>query len=520
MPMAERALPAAPPGNTTQAINQRLFETSLDLILVVDRMGDIMRVSPSVETILGYWPDELMGRSAAAFLHRDDLDNTRNEMRQARRGRIARNFDCRYVHKNGSVVTLAWKGVWSEAEQQYFFIGRDMTERIGLEQQLHQAQKMESIGRLTGGIAHDFNNILTIIIGMNDIVAGAVANQPKLADLTRTIDEAAGRGAKLVQHMLSFARKRPLESRVLNLNDVVATTLDILRPTLGEDIALEAALAEGACRTMADPSRLQDALINLAVNARDAMPKGGRLLIETAHVHLDEDYAASHAEVAAGAYAALFISDTGTGMPREVIERAFEPFFTTKDVGRGTGLGLSMVYGFVKQSRGHVKIYSEVGHGTTIKIYLPTATADAAEQTAHLADETVAGGSETILVVEDDPAVRKLATGTLESAGYQIIEAADGKAALRVLDGDSPIDLLFTDMIMPNGIAGQELLALARRRRPCLKALFTSGYSEHLLKGGENGPQEVPFLEKPYRRTRLLSMVRTMLDAKPDQCIG
>ena len=497
-----------------QAINQRLFETSLDLIMVVDRWGNIIRISPSAENILGYHPDELLGRGAGQFLYPDDLDNTRNEMRLARRGRSERNFDCRYVHKNGSVVTLAWKGVWSEAEQQHFFIGRDMTERMRLEQQLHQAQKMESIGQLTGGVAHDFNNILTIIIGMNELLASAVAGHPKLGQITKSIDEAAERGVQLTQRMLSFARKQPLHARTLDLNEIVIRAAGMLRQTLGEDIEVETIIFEGLWNTLADPSRLEDAIVNLAVNARDAMPKGGRLLIETANVHLDEEYAASHAEVFSGDYAAITVSDSGTGMPREVIERAFEPFFTTKEVGRGTGLGLSMVYGFVKQSRGHVKIYSEVGHGTTIKLYLPKSTGVAADTPSESVPEAGIGGRETILVVEDDAAVRKIATSALESSGYRVLQAPDGRVALDVLDGPREIDLLFTDLVMPNGISGQDLLGMARERRPSLKALFTSGYSEQFVRGRETAHQSVPLLEKPYRRQNLLAAIRKVLDAR------
>jgi PAS domain S-box-containing protein len=505
--------PAGRSIESIQAINQRLFETSLDLIVVVDRWGSIMRISPSAEGMLGYHPDELMGRSAAELLYPDDLDNTRNEMRLARRGGCTRTFDCRYVRKDGGVVTLAWKGVWSEAEQHHFFIGRDMTERIKLEQQLHQAQKMESIGQLTGGVAHDFNNILTIIIGMNEVLASAVAGQPKLAEIAKAVDEAAERGVQLTQRMLSFARKQPLQTSVLDLNEIVGRAASMLQQTLGEDIKVEMGLSDGLWHTHADPSRLEDAIVNLAVNARDAMPKGGRLLIETANVHLDEEYAASHAEVFSGDYAAIFVSDCGSGMPREVIERAFEPFFTTKEVGRGTGLGLSMVYGFVKQSRGHVKIYSELGHGTTIKLYLPKASGAAADIPSASVPEAAMGGRETILVVEDDAAVRKIATSALESSGYLVLEAADGRIALEVIEGPREIDLLFTDLVMPNGISGQDLLGMAMERRPNLKALFTSGYSEQFIRGRHYANQGVPLLEKPYRRHKLLLAIRKTLDA-------
>ncbi len=294
---------------------------------------------------------------------------------------------------------------------------------------------METIGQLTGGVAHDFNNILTVIIGMNEVLASAVARQPQLAEVCKTIDEAAERGVQLTQRMLAFARKQPLESRVLDLNEIVPRMVAMLRQTLGEHIRIETALEPDLWRTRADPSRLEDAILNLAVNARDAMPKGGRLLLETANVHLDEQYALDNAEVTAGDYVAVYVADSGTGMTSEVIERAFEPFFTTKEVGRGTGLGLSMVYGFAKQSRGHLKIYSELGHGTTIKLYLPRAMDEGASTlpSAPAAPQARQGGREAILVVEDDAAVRAVAVATLESVGYRVQQAADGRLALEIL---------------------------------------------------------------------------------------
>ena len=496
-----------------RSINQRIFDTSLDLILVVDRRGDFLRVSPSSRAILGYAPEELIGRSAKDLVHADDLENTRENMRSARRGRLPRDFACRYMHKDGRPVPIAWTGVWSEPDGQYFFIGRDMTERVSLENQLRQAQKMEAVGQLTGGIAHDFNNILTVIIGMGELLADALVRDGELSPIVEAIDEAAARGAQLTQRMLAFARKQPLQARSFSLNEVVGRAVPMLQRTLGEDIALKSALAMDLWEALADPSQVEDAILNLAVNARDAMPSGGQLVIETANAVLDADYAAQNVEVMIGEYAAISISDSGTGIPPDVLERVFEPFFTTKEVGRGTGLGLSMVYGFVKQSRGHVKIYSEVGHGTRITIYLPRARAanvaaacDAAPARANLA------GHETVLVVEDSGPVRRVAVGTLRGLGYQVLEAEDGPSALAILQEPGRIDLLFTDLIMPNGIDGQELLRRARALRPGLKALFTSGYSEHFLKGRSPTEEGVALLSKPYRSQPLAAAVRTALD--------
>jgi PAS domain S-box-containing protein len=495
-------------------LRRRIFDTSLDLILVCDRYGELVQVSPICKAILGYRPEEMVGQNARQFLHPNDLDNTRNEMRIARRGRQTRNFDCRYVHRDGQVIPLTWTGVWSETDQQHFFIGRDMTERLNLERQLRQAQKMEAIGQLTGGVAHDFNNILAVIIGMTELTAVGVAGDAKLSAMVKQIDEAAERGAQLVHRMLAFARKQPLEARVLDVNEAVKRAAVMLERTVGEHITLQTSLGSDLWPALVDPSQLEDAIVNLAINARDAMPKGGDLMLETANVHLDEASAAGLADVSAGDYVAVVVTDSGTGMPPEVIERAFEPFFTTKAVGRGTGLGLSMVYGFVKQSGGHVKIYSEVGHGTSIKMFFPKAAreADPSRLSRSEPERKLPVGRETILVVEDDATVRKMAVTTLEGLGYQIHQAPDGRCALDILNGADHIDLLFTDMIMPNGVSGQDLVEAARRLRPNMKALLTSGYSEQFVTTRGDGNRGVRLLGKPYRREKLATAVRSVLD--------
>ncbi len=501
---------------TIRSINQRIFDTSIDLILVVSGHGHFLRVSPSAAAILGRDPEDMVGRSAEDFLFSEDLESTRNEMRQARRGRVARHFECRYLHKDGHPVSLAWTGVWSEPDRQYFFIGRDISERMALESQLRQSQKMEAVGQLTGGVAHDFNNILTVIIGMSELLSDAVSSDPKLAPIVKAIDEAASRGAQLTQRMLAFARKQPLEARNVDLNEAVNRAGAMLRRTLGEDISIRLAPAENLWPALADPSQIEDVILNLAVNARDAMPHGGKLVIETANVHLDDTYAAQNLDVAPGDYVSVVVTDSGIGMPPEIVERVFEPFFTTKEIGRGTGLGLSMVYGFVKQSRGHVKIYSEVGHGTSIKLYLPRAVV-AEEQTELVIapPKSHPGGTERILVVEDSASVRQVTVGILRALGYNVQEAEDGPSALAILKAPGEIDLLFTDLIMPNGIGGQELLRLARALRPGLKALFASGYSEQFLKGRTPDEAGVPLLNKPYRTRALAEAVRGVLDGTP-----
>jgi PAS domain S-box-containing protein len=494
------------------AQRRRLFETSLDLILISDRQGNLAEVNPSCRSILGYAPEEMIGHSAIEFIYPEDLENTRNEMRAGRRGLHMRNFDCRYVHRDGRVVALSWTGVWSEPEQRHFFIGRDMTERIKLEQQLRQSQKMDAIGHLTGGVAHDFNNILTVIIGTIEILAQAVADRPQLAAVARMIDEAATRGAALTQQLLAFARRQPLQPRTTDINALVVETVKMLRPTLGERIEIESMLEDDAWPVDVDPSQLGTALLNLAVNARDAMPDGGMLTLETGNVVLDESYAAANSDVAPGPYVLIAVSDSGTGIPAEIRDKVFEPFFTTKDVGKGTGLGLSMVYGFVKQSGGHIKIYSEDNHGTSVKLYLPRAAAQA-DQPAEAPIATFSGGYECILVVEDDALVRKYVIAQLESLGYATIAAADAVEALRLIEQGAKIDLLFTDVIMPGTMNGRQLAHAILARRPGVKVLYTSGYTENaIIHHGRLDPG-VALLNKPYRKTDLARKIREVLDA-------
>jgi CheY-like chemotaxis protein len=372
---------------------------------------------------------------------------------------------------------------------------------------------MEAIGQLTGGIAHDFNNILAIIIGMTELVAVGVAGDAKLSDMVKKIDDAAERGVQLVQRMLAFARKQPLEARVLNVNEAVKRAAAMLERTVGEHIALQTSLAEDLWPALADPSQLEDAIINLAVNARDAMPKGGDLALETANVRLDEVCAAGRTDVPPGDYVAVFVTDSGTGMPPEVIERAFEPFFTTKEVGRGSGLGLSMVYGFVRQSGGHVRIDSELDAARASGC---TSRRRSARRT-HLAG-FLASRSAGCLGLRDHPG----RGGRCDRAhhgrdrpgglGYHIRQAPDGRSALGILNGGDHVDLLFTDMIMPNGVSGQDLVEAARKLRPSMKTLLTSGYSEQFASTRGNGNRGVPLLGKPYRREKLATAVRSILD--------
>src|SRR5665213_2624795 len=618
-----------------------IFETSLDLILIVDRQGKFLQVSPSSEAILGYRPEEMTGHIGIEFIYPDDLERTQNEMRMARRGQEMRYFECRYLHKDGRVVSLAWSGVWAEQQQQHFFIGRDMTERkrledaerstkemliavidaspvaivclaidrsvmiwsraaeqifgytaeetVGqpyplvplgqeaeaeyddlikralagetlrdvrvqrhrkdgslvdiifdaaavydsngvrcvvyalvditernkLEQQLRQSQKMDAIGQLTGGVAHDFNNMLTVITGTIDILADAVADKPQLAAIAKLISDAADRGAELTGHLLAFARKQPLQPRETDVNALMIEAAKLLHPTLGEHIEIETILKDDVWSALVDPSQLGSALLNLAINARDAMPNGGKLTLETSNVVLDQGYAKINGDVQPGNYVLIAVSDTGAGIPEAIRDKVFEPFFTTKEVGKGTGLGLSMVYGFVKQSGGHIKVYSEVGHGTTFKLYLPRAGVQPDQIAETLREPRLEGGNETILIVEDDPLVRASVIAQLQGLGYKTLSAANAAEALALAtaNGGAEFDLLFTDVIMPGKMNGRQLADEFAKLRSPLKVLFTSGYTENaIIHHGRLDPG-VLLLTKPYRKQDLARMIRQALES-------
>lgn len=378
--------------------------------------------------------------------------------------------------------------------------------------QLRQAQKMEAVGQLTGGIAHDLNNILTVITGTIEILAEGVADRPDLAVITKMIDEAAARGADLTQRLLAFARKQPLQPREVDVNSLVIEATNLLRPTLSEQIEVRMVLAGDASHALIDPSQLTNAILNLALNARDAMAGGGKLIIETSNVVLDDSYTGTNTDVIAGDYVMVAVTDTGHGIPAGILNNVFEPFFTTKDVDKGSGLGLSMVYGFVKQSNGHIKIYSEEGHGTTVRIYLPQAMG--AAQPGELARiSSIEGGHETILVVEDDNLVRTFVVGLIQSLGYVTLAAVNAAEALVVINGPQQIDLLFTDMIMPGSMNGRQLADAALRQRTALKILFTSGYSNEAIIHHGQLDAGVLLLVKPYRKSDLARMIRAALAA-------
>jgi CheY-like chemotaxis protein/two-component sensor histidine kinase len=364
-------------------------------------------------------------------------------------------------------------------------------------------------------VAHDFNNILTVITGTIEILAEGVAEQPELAAIAKMIDEAAQRGSDLTKHLLAFARKQPLEPRELDVNSLVVAASKLLRPTLGEQIEIQTTLEDVPWFAFVDPNQLTTAILNLALNARDAMAGGGKLTIETRNVELDEAYAGLNGDVKAGAYVLVAISDTGSGIPADLIEKVFEPFFTTKDIGKGTGLGLSMVYGFVKQSGGHIKIYSEERHGTTVRLYLPRSVEKSAAATAAAPAERLPLGSEIVLVVEDDELVRNYVVAQVRSLGYRTLAADGAGQALDILRSDVEINVLFTDVIMPGLMNGPRLVAEALKLRPQLGVLYTSGYTENAIVHHGRLDPGVLLLAKPYRKADLARMLRQALKVAP-----
>jgi PAS domain S-box-containing protein len=391
----------------------------------------------------------------------------------------------------------------------------DITEKKAIEQQLRQAVKMDAVGQLTGGVAHDFNNLLGIIIGNLDIAAEHAAADPALREIIQEALGGALRGAELTRRLLAFSRKQPLQPAVIDLNQGLPQIAGMLRRTLGEQVTVELHPDPGLWPVKVDPAQLDEAILNLAINARDAMPKGGTISIETHNVRLDRDYTAANPDATPGEYVQLSVSDTGAGMSPQVIERCFEPFFTTKGIEKGTGLGLSMVYGFVKQSGGHIKIYSELGHGTTAKIYLPRADRGAIAGVRPATGENMpAPGTELVLMVEDNKDLRTVTLKQLIDLGYRTLEAENAKMALKILAERPEIDLLFTDIVMPGGMTGTELAREARRLYPKLKILLTSGYTARAMANGFHDIEGLELLNKPFRKRDLAQRLRMVLERK------
>jgi PAS domain S-box-containing protein len=489
-----------------------LLDQARDAIIVRDLEHRILFWNHGATRLYGWAREEVVGRSIDTLLHRDV-----SEIRAATEATLSDgewSGELIQQRRDGSQITVAgnWTLMRDEAgvPKSVLAINTDISRRVEIEAQLRQAQRLESVGQLTGGIAHDFNNLLTVILGNAELLIEFLDGNDQLrsyAEMTRT---AAERGADLTSRLLAFARRQALKPEVIDLNRLIGRMDELLRRTIGGSIEIEMVRWGGLWGTLVDPAQLEAALLNLCINARDAMPEGGRLTIETANTWLDQDYTARHPEVEAGPYVMLAVSDTGTGIPAEMLDRIFEPFFTTKEVGKGSGLGLSMVYGFVKQSGGHVRLYSEVGKGTSVKVYLRRSDLlldDVADE--QLVHET-AGGTERILLVEDDDLVRGHVSGQLELLGYDVTPVPDGRSALNVLQRGT-FDLLFTDVVMPGGLNGRELADAARKLHPDLRVLFTSGYTENAIVHHGRLDASAQLLSKPYSRLELARKLRQLL---------
>jgi PAS domain S-box-containing protein len=496
----------------------RTWQNSQDLLAIVDAEGIFRAVNPAWATILGWAPDEMVGRHHLGFSHPDDQPASEQAHNHALIEPLLQ-YENRVRHKDGSYRWVSW--VATAEGDRIYASGRHITAereaRIALENaqdQLRQSQKMEAVGQLTGGLAHDFNNMLTAISGSLELIQMRV-RQGRTGDLDRYVgmaQQGAKRAAALTHRLLAFSRRQTLDPRPTDVNRLIANLDDLLRRSVGPTVEIEIVGAGGLWTTLVDPNQLENALLNLCINARDAMPEGGRITIETANKWLD-DKAAAERDLPPGQYISLCVTDTGSGMTAETIERAFDPFFTTKPLGEGTGLGLSMIYGFVRQSGGQVRIYSELGQGTTMCLYLPRTHAEA--DTEETGIGTVAGvasdAGETVLVVDDEPAVRVLIADVLADLGYQAIEARDGRAGLAILESAARVDLLITDVGLPHGMNGRQLADAARVSRPDLKVLFVTGYAENAVIGNGHLAPGMHVLTKPFNMDALATRIRELI---------
>jgi PAS domain S-box-containing protein len=497
----------------------RIWNVSQDLLLVADRNGIWQTVNPAWTRTLGWSEAELLNRTSQWLEHPDDGGVTRAHIKRLSASDTTVRFESRFRHKDGSYRWLSWTGV-SDRDRIYA-VARDVTadkaasERLkATEEALRQSQKMEAVGQLTGGIAHDFNNLLTGIVGSLDLMQTRL-DQGRTENVARYINAAmtsANRAAALTHRLLAFARRQPLIPKSVDANQLVVSLEDLLRRTIGERIDLGIAASAGLWCTLCDPNQLESALLNLAINARDAMPDGGKLIITTANARIDNIDADTPA-LLPGDYIRIDVSDTGTGMSPEVAARAFDPFFTTKPIGQGTGLGLSMIYGFARQSNGHVLIESKLGAGTSVILYLPRHHGDAAmERIASNAAEEYAATGETVLVVEDEPVVRGVVIEMLHDQGYRVLEATDGPSGLRMLRLNERIDLLVTDVGLP-GMNGRQLADQARETRPDLKILFITGYAENVAIADGFLQPGMEMITKPFDLDNLSQRIRAMVSS-------
>ena len=498
----------------------QIWLASKDMLCVASFDGFFLSLNPAWGATLGWTEDEMKARPFMDLVHPDDVDTTAAAARGVAEGEAQLSFENRYRHRDGRYLWFSWNAV--PRDGLIYASVRDVTQakeaalrEEALEEQLRQSQKMEAVGQLTGGLAHDFNNLLTGITGSLDMLGARIA-QGRTNDIDRFIQAAQGaakRAAALTHRLLAFSRRQTLDPRPIDTNRLVAGMADLLRRTAGPAITLDIVEAGALWTILADPNQLENALLNLCINARDAMPDGGRLTIETSNSWLDA-HAAGARDLPAGPYVALSVTDTGTGMPPDVIERAFDPFFTTKPLGQGTGLGLSMIYGFARQSGGQIQIASEIGRGTTMCLYLPRHAGPAVTEDAPAAvlKTPRAEHGETVLVVEDEASIRMLVMEVLEDRGYTTIEAADGAAGVKILRSNVDIDLLVTDVGLPGGMNGRQLADAGRAARPDLRVLFITGYAAENAVGNGFLDRGMRVLTKPFAMEALGDLVKDMID--------
>ncbi|MCK0530976.1 hybrid sensor histidine kinase/response regulator [Sphingobium agri] len=510
------------------ADRNRLWTLARDPFLIADMEGKWLSASPAWTDILGWSQEELIGRTSEWMEHPDDSARTREEVQTLQQGVLTIRFENRFRTKDGEYRSFSWTAVPDNGL--VYCVARDVTEQRAharalaeTEAALRQAQKMETLGQLTGGVAHDFNNLLQVVTGNLELLQRGLNDNERMRRAADNAMAGAERAAMLTQQLLAFSRRQPLAPERVDPNRLVSRMSDLLNRTLGERIEVETIQAARAWPIEVDLNQMENALLNLAVNARDAMPDGGKLTIEVANTHIDDHYAAQEDDVQPGQYVLICLSDTGQGMDAETLSHAIEPFFTTKEVGRGTGLGLSMVYGFIKQSGGHIRVYSEVGEGTSVKIYLPRyhGLVPANDQLEEAPRPAVSGGDETVLVCEDDEKVRAYAVEVLNELGYHVIEVGNGPAALEALEQPGEhIDLLFTDVVLPGGMTGADVAREAAARRPDIKILFATGYARNAIFHHGRLDPGVELLTKPFTYADLAGKVREVLDRRVEQRVG
>jgi PAS domain S-box-containing protein len=494
-----------------------ILDTVPEAMIVIDATGSVTSFSAAAAQLFGYRHEEVVGQNVKMLMpepYRGEHDGyighylRTGEARIIGYGRVVKGLT-----KDGAIFPMELAVGEARSDGQRIFTGfiRDLTSRQKMEEELRQSQKIEAIGQLTGGLAHDFNNLLTVITGNLEMLEMSLKDSNQ-RELLKDAQDAAQDGAKLIGQLLAFGRRQPLNPKPTDLAPLISNFSELLRRTLGESIELHIRVTGSGNLCVVDAPQLQNALLNLAINARDAMPRGGKLTIDISRTRLDVDYAQMYPDIRTGRYVLVAVTDTGSGMSEEVRQRAFEPFFTTKPTGAGTGLGLSMVYGFVKQSGGHIQIYSELEQGTSVRIFLPLV--EAVQTSGELAPgagemDATPRGSETILVVEDDARVRRVTTARLRSLGYEVIEADNGAAAFALLAAYPKIAMIFTDVVMPGGMNGDELAEAALAAKPDLKVLFTSGYAEPAV--ARQGLRVGAWLKKPYTAAELAEKVREIL---------